>query len=108
MKMTIRKGIFETNSSMTHSLVICTKEEMDKWENGELLYDNYRTGKLFSKDETKEMINAPGSRYDEEDFWTYEDFISNRGYYGLESDGGSFTTPSGDEMSWVAVYGSDG
>ena len=108
MKRTIRKGIFETNSSMTHSLVICTKEEMKKWENGDLLYDNWRTGKLFTKDEITEMINAPESHYDRDDFWTYEDFTTDRGYYGLESDGGSFTTPSGDEMEWVAVYGRDG
>ena len=34
----IRKGTFETNSSSTHSLTMCTKEEYDKWIIGELFY----------------------------------------------------------------------
>ena len=36
----IRQGVFETNSSSTHSLTICSGEEYSKWENGEL-YWNY-------------------------------------------------------------------
>ena len=34
----IRANIFETNSSSTHSLVMCTKETLDKWKNGEILF----------------------------------------------------------------------
>lgn len=41
MKIQIRRGTFETNSSSVHSLCICTKEEFDAWKNGELLYDPY-------------------------------------------------------------------
>lgn len=41
MKRQIRRGVFESNSSSTHSLQICTKEEFDKWKNGELLLDSY-------------------------------------------------------------------
>ena len=36
MKKTVRMGVWETNSSSVHSICICTKEEYDKWENGEL------------------------------------------------------------------------
>lgn len=36
----VRYGVFETNSSSTHSLTICSGEEYSKWENGEL-YWNY-------------------------------------------------------------------
>ena len=39
MKRQIRYGVFETNSSSTHTLTICKKEEFDKWERGELLFD---------------------------------------------------------------------
>lgn len=35
----IRQGAFETNSSSTHSLTICSSEEYTKWENGELYWD---------------------------------------------------------------------
>ena len=31
---------FETNSSSTHSLTMCTKEEYDNWKNGKLLFDS--------------------------------------------------------------------
>ena len=42
MKRQIRKGVFETNSSSVHSLTICGADTFKKWENGELLYDNWR------------------------------------------------------------------
>ena len=37
----VRRGVFETNSSSTHSLVICTEEEFNKWVSGELMFDTY-------------------------------------------------------------------
>ena len=39
MKRQIRRGVFETNSSSCHSITMCSKEEFDKWKNGELLFD---------------------------------------------------------------------
>lgn len=35
----IRKNVFETNSSSTHSLCICTEEQFADWKNGNCLYD---------------------------------------------------------------------
>lgn len=35
----IRKNVFETNSSSTHSLTMCTKEEYDNWKSGKLMFD---------------------------------------------------------------------
>ncbi len=37
----VRSSVFETNSSSTHSLTICTVEEFEKWKNGEMLFDRY-------------------------------------------------------------------
>lgn len=37
----VRKGVFETNSSSTHSLTICTEEEFNRWTSGELMFDTY-------------------------------------------------------------------
>lgn len=37
----VRNSCFETNSSSTHSLIICTKEEYEGWKEGKLLYDLY-------------------------------------------------------------------
>lgn len=37
----IRIGTFETNSSSTHSLNICTRDEWVAWKEGKLLYNPY-------------------------------------------------------------------
>lgn len=36
MKRQIRMGVWETNSSLCHSLTMCTKEQFEKWKNGEI------------------------------------------------------------------------
>ena len=41
MKKQIRHGVFETNSSSTHSLTMCSEEEFEQWKKGELLFDEY-------------------------------------------------------------------
>ena len=38
----VRKNIFETNSSSTHSLVIATKEDWAAFKNNELVLDLYK------------------------------------------------------------------
>lgn len=93
MKKTIRKGIFETNSSTTHTLVIGSKEEFDKWKNGELVWDW----------ETEEFIPKKDAEDDGWGFRTYESFGNE-----FECDEGYFKSPSGDEMCWIAEYGYDG
>lgn len=47
---TIRQGTFETNSSSTHSLTMCSGSEFDKWKNGELFYSESHD-KFVSKEE---------------------------------------------------------
>lgn len=107
MRVTFRNGIFETNSSMTHSIVICTKEEMEKWRNRELFRRRWGEDTLVTKEEMEEII--ANERYaDRDDFETYDEFMSDHGYWELEHDSGKFVTPSGDEMCWVAAYGRDG
>lgn len=36
-KNSIRRGVFETNSSSTHSLTMCSENEYDKWERGKYI-----------------------------------------------------------------------
>ena len=33
----VRKNVFETNSSSTHSLVMAVKSDFDRWVNGEVV-----------------------------------------------------------------------
>lgn len=56
----IRSGVFETNSSSTHSLTICTEEEFEKWKNGEMWYD-YDNERLLKK-EIKITIDEEASK----------------------------------------------
>lgn len=41
MKETIRRGLFETNSSSVHSIVMCNSDEYNKWRNGDVYYDRW-------------------------------------------------------------------
>ena len=54
MKRQIRYGVFETNSSSTHSVTVCMKEEFDKWKNGELLFS--RWGEEFVNPEDNDTL----------------------------------------------------
>ena len=47
MKRQIRRNIFETNSSSTHSLTMCSEEEFEQWKNGKVLFDE--DGETFVK-----------------------------------------------------------
>lgn len=38
----IRRGVFETNSSSTHSLTICTEDQYNDWKAGKIFYDVYK------------------------------------------------------------------
>lgn len=37
----IRRNVFETNSSSTHTLAICTEEEYKDWQGGKLLFNKW-------------------------------------------------------------------
>ncbi len=41
MKKQIRRGVFETNSSSTHSLTMCSEEEFEAWKRGDVLFDEW-------------------------------------------------------------------
>lgn len=95
MKRQIRYGVFETNSSSTHSLCICTEDDYDKWVGGQLLYDNWSEKLVGITSENKEN-NYRFKSYD------------NYGRNYLETYTRRFTTPSGDKMVAFGEYGYDG
>ncbi len=96
----IRRGVFETNSSMTHSITICTKEEYEKWKKGELLFDIYN--KKFIPKEKVEPVDKFVIYY-EDDYATYDDYFND--YYTFEVE---YTTPKGDEIVAFGKYSYDG
>ena len=64
----VRQGVFETNSSSTHTLTICSKDDFDKWKHGEVFWlDNdwckLDTNKNFV---TPEELEELTEKYNEE------------------------------------------
>lgn len=57
----IRRNVFETNSSMTHSLVLMSPDEYNEWENGQLYIDRWTgTDRMMTYDEIVKELNAKG------------------------------------------------
>ena len=122
----IRHGVFETNSSSTHSLTMCSDDEFTKWKNGEILfwcdYDKFVVKESIIetlKNErycygNKEII-YPDVNWDDEDevndvFYeagvkTYEDFFDDS-YFETFKD--SYVTPNGEKVIAFGYYGYDG
>lgn len=54
MKIQIRQGVFETNSSSTHSITICTQEQYNDWVAGKCKFDVYNNRWSETVEETPE------------------------------------------------------
>lgn len=125
MKTIVRKGVFETNSSSTHSMIMCTGEEYQKFEDGEMLV-NVWDEELFSYDDIVDLITDD---YYKDEFsesgiditdkravvkWAAKniddlkdiDTFCEGTYYYIFSQ--SFTTKSGEKVVAFGRYGRDG
>lgn len=124
----IRRNVFETNSSSTHSITMCNANEYDDWKNGKVYFNDswiygtseYQNKSFVTKEEIVDIynkcnyedtldINDPN--FEEfvldHDFYTYEDYWDQKGnYYDMFHK--DYTTPSGDEVVAFGYYGYDG
>jgi len=91
----IRRGVFETNSSSTHSLTILTKQQFEDYKGNKLIFDRYGGELVDAKNKSADT--------DEYRFWTWTEFGDCYETYSQK-----FTTPSGDEMVVIGYYGYDG
>jgi hypothetical protein len=138
MKRQIRRGVFESNSSSTHSLVICSEEEFDAWKNGELLFDcwqeefvkGYELSKKEKEDAEEEyeytkneyqkdwndLSDEAKEKYykkyaDSHDIFDGGDLKTYSEYMNddyLESYRRHFTSKNGDKIVCFGRYGYDG
>lgn len=77
----VRKGVFETNSSSTHSITMCVESDYEKWKNGELFYcinDN----KFYTLEEKNEIIKKLVIQSDFKYNWDNHTIT----YHGIEYD----------------------
>lgn len=134
----VRGKVFETNSSSTHSLTMCSEEEFNKWKAGELLFDYYDdcfASIVELSDEDKENAkqnynDVKGSYWKSWDQLSEEEieswyskyaneYLRNK-HYGLQTyedwcnEGylerftRTYTSPSGDKIIAFGKYGYDG
>ena len=134
MKTTIREGVFETNSSSTHSLIMMEESKFKKWEDGELFYHedepyikdkearekfrNYFKEKydkhdsFYTKEEVEEIKKFCADNNIEVDEESYENWDYAFQTYKhwlqvdeLESEVYTHTTPGGEKVVAIAKYG---
>lgn len=69
MILQVRQGVFETNSSSTHTLTICTKEDYEDWEHGDKFWLDNDWGKLQTNKSfvTPEELEELTEKYNEEE-----------------------------------------
>ena len=132
MKLQIRRGVFETNSSSVHSLTMCMKSEFDKWVSGDLfLYTGYGfsypedkkpiTNHFYTKDQVIDFIKCHeymgnNLNWDNEDEvmdylydneWYDFDYYTNHYSCEYEEFEGHYKTPNGEEIVAFGYYGYD-
>lgn len=123
----IRRNVFETNSSSTHSITMCSKDDYDRWDSGEVYLnegwwhkDNeseYKDKKFVTRDEAIDIIKCSGGdiEYDNEyyesfdkyiaeeyEIYTSDEYFENE-YLELFKD--SYTTDSGETVVAFGLYG---
>ncbi len=126
MKRAIRRNLFESNSSSTHSVAIMSNDEYTEWLNGNKwlcrgnwLYRNLpnppERGKLYNKDDVRSFISQIGETennyYSEDelfydnDFESYDIWSSNE---YLEYEDEEYVTSSGEKIIVCCKYGFEG
>ena len=91
----VRQGMFETNSSMVHAICICTPEEWEKFEDGELLWNHY-------SNEMKEEIDPLED--DEDEFWSYDRWDNEDWFEPFKQE---TTLTNGQKVVAFGYYGHD-
>lgn len=124
----IRHGVFETNSSSTHSITMCMKSDYDAWEHGELYWNrwggNFVTKEFVEKEieELRELFRRDYPDYiqgdeeweekfrwfvnDDKQYYTHKEFYDYE-FIDYETFADTFKTPSGEEIVSFGYYGND-
>lgn len=126
----IRQGVFETNSSSTHSITIAPESDFNKWKNGEVYLndgwwgssENPNNDKTFlTKDEAINLLKSYKYYIGDEDLdgmdteeldellseweiYTFENYWNDY----LESYENHYTSEQGDGIVVFGQYGYDG
>lgn len=94
MKVQIRRGVFETNSSSVHTLTMCTDSEYQSWKNGDLIWDTW----------DDKLVDAVKQDGNECRYKSIKDFYHS----DFETFHSEYTTPSGEVVHAFGYFGYDG
>ena len=137
MRKEIRRGVFETNSSSTHSLAICTEEEFENWKAGNVLFDEWGGRFILPYQLSDDEKKRAASEYTKNKKEFYKDWeelsdVQKEKWYStyiedhnlgnnegvtynqffandyLETFCEGYTTPKGDKIVCFGKYGYDG
>jgi len=128
----VRLGVFETNSSSTHSLTICSMDEYNKWKAGTMVFDRWGeaiiplsdmkpenlvkfqarlAAEKASDQEDEDLDDDDWDDDDDDDDWDDDSFLTFSEYENRdnrkEEFSYEFTSPSGDKMIAFGEYGYD-
>ena len=95
----IRRNVFETNSSSTHSITMCMRSEFDRWVSGELVWDRWNRKLVPITPAIKISMEN-----DEREYLTYYQF-NDWDYIDYETYTNNYTTPNGDKVVAFGYYG---
>ena len=119
----IRNNVFETNSSSTHSIAICTEDEFNDWMDGKLYKNSTWVHKLSSHlerqkflniDEAMTLIKSNRHYREKDEDEKLDDYLAEFGIYSYEKwgreyehDVNYYTTPGGENIVVECYYGTD-
>lgn len=123
MKRQVRRGVFETNSSSTHSLTMMMKSEYDRWHTEQLYlyeggygwdFDKPDKNQLYTKDEAVNFTKMNKYYKDEDEI--DDEILKDAGFISSDDEGNEylegfyqeFTTPSGETIVAFGEYGYNG
>ena len=119
MKMQIRRGVFETNSSSVHSITMCTGSDFDRWTDGELLFwedekkfgtreeiiedlkkSTWYDGKLRYPDINWDDKDQVSDIFNDENIKMFNQYFQNDWF---ETYWEAYTTPGGEKRSGIRL-----
>lgn len=119
----VRNNVFETNSSSTHSIAICTENEFNLWMAGKLYKNSVWVHKMSTPLEKQKFLNIDEAitliksnrHYREKDEdENLDDYLAEFGIYSYDRWGHDYehevtyyTTPGGENIVVGCYYGID-
>lgn len=111
----IRRNVFETNSSSTHSLSICSKSDFEAWKAGKVVFSRDGKGGFVSIEEAIAEIKKDNPKFNFKDgeqedilkdysFYTYDSYFESDCLEGFEHE----RNINGVDVVAFGKYGYDG